>query len=153
MEFNKIKNSVTSRIKSYLKNDSDNESKIYNDNRALSAKNAYMRAKYGRSLSQKDLLQKFFASANELVAAKSLEGTYCCMIEIDNDIKEFTPKIIKHFQEKLGYKLAIIDNETEIVEKHGSEPVKLQPNSTFLILMWNTPHITEEIFKEEYVVE
>lgn len=124
------------------------ESKIFNEERAVAAKSAYMQAKYGHSLTQTDLLKRFFANANAIIKEKCLAGTYCCMIEIDNDIKEHIAKIVYHFKTKLGYKLAIIDNNTIISNKDDSSTVNLQPNSTFLILMWNDADISETVFSE-----
>lgn len=143
--------SVYSDIKNYItgkRKQKNPESKIFNEERAVAAKSAYMQAKYGYALSQKDLLTRFFSNANAIIKEKCMAGTYCCMIEIDNDIKEHMAKIIQHFKVKLGYKLAIIDNDTVITNKSDNSSINLRPNSTFLILMWNDADISESVFSE-----
>lgn len=146
---NKVKN-----LFGLWKND-DPDAKIFNSNKAINAKKAYMVSRYEHAISQKDLLQRFFASTNEQIAIKCAQKTFCCMVEIDDDIKEFIPNIVEHFQDKLGYKIIVIDNDTEILDKTTKKPVKVSPNSTFLILMWNTADISETVFtnKDPYYTE
>ena len=127
--------------------ESEPDAKIYNSNNAISAKNAYMKSKYGRTLSQKDILSKFFGFVNETIQRKSEVGDYYCILEIDCDIREYIPQVITHFRDRLGYNIAIIDKHTKII--NGDEVTRLTPKSAFMILTWNTPDISETIFEHQ----
>jgi hypothetical protein len=104
-----------------------------------------MRAKYGMDTTQTSLLKKFFNDVNDLIAAKSLDGSYCCMIEIDKDIKQFIPEIIDRFQNKLGYTLVVIDKDTVITNKvtGDNKQLDIASDSAFIILMWSTAYISD----------
>jgi hypothetical protein len=121
----------------------------------MTAKSAYMRAKYGIDTNQTTLLKKFFNDVNALIAAKSLDGSYCCMIEIDKDIKQFIPEIIDRFQNKLGYTLVVIDKDTVITNKvtGDNKQLDIASDSAFVILMWGNAFISDieasDITKED----
>lgn len=112
------------------------EEKIFDSSSAVSAQSAYMSTKYGRDKSLKTLLSDFFTHANALIKTKTMNGDYCCMLEIDDDLYPYIPRIIVRFKDELGYNIALIDNNTEIVQ-NGKSMGKLNPDSTFIILMWN----------------
>jgi hypothetical protein len=118
---------------------------VLNTSTGISAKSAYMRTKYGMDTTQTALLKKFFNDVNSLVAAKSLDGSYCCMIEIDKDIKQFIPEIIEHFQNKLGYTLVVIDRDTVITNKvtGDNKQLDIASDSAFVILMWSNAFISD----------
>lgn len=140
---------ITNKVKSIIgikQTPDEMDAKILNSSHAISAKAAYMKSKYGRTLTQKDLLQKFFEKVNEQIQSRSMAGHYYCMIDIDDDIREFIPHITMQFRDKLGYKMAIIDKNTKICNP-GENEVLLNPNSTFMILLWNTPDISETVFQ------
>jgi hypothetical protein len=118
---------------------------VLNTSTGMTAKSAYMRAKYGMDTTQTSLLKKFFNDVNDLIAAKSLDGSYCCMIEIDKDIKQFIPEIIDRFQNKLGYTLVVIDKDTVITNKvtGDNKQLDIASDSAFIILMWSTAYISD----------
>lgn len=118
------------------------EDKIFNTNDSISAKSAYMHTKYGQDQNQKALLKAFFKSANDLIKQKTMQNAYCCMLEIDEDIVEFVPHIIKRYRDELGYNVVIMFDDTEI--KQGNEYIRINSGSTFIILMWNNPNIKDD---------
>lgn len=113
------------------------EEQLLDSSCAISAKSAYMSTKYGTDKDVKQLLSEFFRHANESIKTKTLHNEYCCMLEIDSDLLHYVPMIVSRFKDTLGYNVIIIDNETEIVQG-GKSLGKINPNSTFIILMWNT---------------
>lgn len=122
---------------------------VLNTSTGISAKSAYMRSKYGVDKSQTELLKSFFNDVNSLIASKTLDGSYCCMVEIDKDIKEFIPEIITRFRDKLGYNLIVLDENTVITNTSTKEEIKFSANSTFVVLMWSNPDISA--FKTDLV--
>lgn len=115
---------------------------VLNTSTGISAKSAYMRSKYGADKSQTDLLKAFFGEVNSLIASKTIDGSYCCMVEIDKDIKEFIPEIINHFRDKLGYNLVVLDENSVITNTAFKSEIKFSANSTFVVLMWSNPDIS-----------
>lgn len=117
---------------------------ILNSSTGISARSAYMRSKYGVDKTQVELLRAFFSNVNNLIASKTIDGSYCCMVEIDKDLEQFTDKIIEHFSTKLGYEVALISKDSTIqnaVATNGgtSEFSFSKIRSAFMILMWGNP--------------
>lgn len=124
---------------------------VLNTSTGISAKSAYMRSKYGVDKTQTELLKSFFNDVNSLIVSKTMDGSYCCMVEIDKDIKEFIPEIISRFRDKLGYNLVVLDENTVITNTATKEEIKFSANSTFVVLMWSNPDISA--FKQLDLVE
>lgn len=141
--FKNLTNFIKSR---FCKGCPDPNAKIFSSSTEVTAKSAYMQSKYGKTTSQKDLLKNFFEQVHNTIQTRCQRGYYYYMVEIDEDITEFTPQIVEHFRDKLGYKTAIINNNTRIIEYPKHCGTMLQPNGTFIILMWNTAHISEDVF-------
>lgn len=128
-----------------IKQKDQNPQMMINSSKGITAKSAYMRSKYGQDTTQIELLKKFFTDVNNLISAKSMDGSYCCMIEVDKDIKEFIPEIIERFQNKLGYTLVVLDKDTVITNKitGDNKDFSIPTESTFIIIMWGNASISD----------
>lgn len=135
---------IINRIRGFFGLETKKEATPYtvlNTSTGISAKSAYMRSKYGADKTQTELLKSFFSEVNSLIASKTMDGSYCCMVEIDKDIREFIPEIIKRFRDKLGYNLVVLDENTVIQNTKSGEEYKFSAQSTFVVLMWSNPVI------------
>ena len=106
--------------------------RLFKPNETINAKSAYMKAKYGQDFSEEELLTQFFTSTKALIEAKSSNGHFCAMVEIDEDIQKFVPEIIELYENKLGYQTIKIDKSTDL---NGETLGSIR--STFLIIIWN----------------
>lgn len=124
----------------------DEREHLFDSSTAINAGAAYMTTKYGRNCSREQLLRDFFKNTNDRIKTKTMQNEYCCMVEIDSDILPYKDIILKRYGEELGYNIALIQNGTKISQP-GTQPVEINPDSTFIILMWNNADLgsTDEL--------
>lgn len=131
------------KLKTLVGIPSKDANSIFDSSTAISAKAAYMNTKYGRTRTREQLLRDFFKDTNDRIKTKTINNEYCCMVEVDEDIKCFLPIILDRYGKELGYNIAVITDGTKI-QQPGEQPVELTPASTFVILMWNNADITDK---------
>lgn len=104
---------------------------------AISAEHAYQKSRFGCLKTDKQLLEEFFVDVRHLIEQKNMAGKFSGIMEICDDIVQFIPQIVKKLTEELGYKVIVLDDETEIINKHTKEKTTMKTGTTFIVLIWN----------------
>ena len=76
---------------------------------SISATDAYKKSRYGILKSDKMLLEEFFTDVKLMVEQKNMERSYCGMLQLDDDIIKFLPRIKDRLMRQLGFKVIILD--------------------------------------------
>lgn len=132
----------------HLKKQTNDVSTVFNsDKAAISAEHAYQKSRFGCLKTDKELLDEFFQSVRNLIAEKNLNGKYCGMIEVCSDIVDFLPQIVDKLSRELGYKVVVLDDDVEIINKKSGTTSTMTTGTTFLVLIWNKDAV-EAVMRE-----
>lgn len=78
----------------------------------LTAKDAYLKAKYNRIEDDETRLKIFKENLESLIAAKCEMCSYCCVVQVEEDLQKYTNDIINEYK-NLGYTVV---NLKEVIE-------------------------------------
>ena len=72
------------------------------NNTIMNAKDAYLKSKYNRIEDDNTRLKNFKDDLNALIEAKCQISTYCCVVQVEDDLKKFIDDIVQEYK-NLGY--------------------------------------------------
>ena len=72
-----------------------------------------------------------------------MERSYCGMLQLDDDIIKFLPRIKDRLMRQLGFKVIILDDNSVITNKVLKSEDTIKTGSTFVLLVWNKQAIEE----------
>lgn len=104
---------------------------------SISAADAYKKSRYGILKSDKMMLKEFFTDVKLMVEQKNMERSYCGMLQLDDDIIKFLPRIKDRLMRQLGFKVIILDDNSVITNKELKSEDTIKTGSTFVLLVWN----------------
>ena len=110
---------------------------------SISAADAYKKSRYGILKSDKMMLEEFFTDVKLMVEQKNMERSYCGMLQLDDDIIKFLPRIKDRLMRQLGFKVIILDDNSVITNKELKSEDTIKTGSTFVLLVWNKQAIEE----------
>ena len=110
---------------------------------SISAADAYKMSRYGILKSDKMMLEEFFTDVKLMVEQKNMERSYCGMLQLDDDIIKFLPRIKDRLMRQLGFKVIILDDNSVITNKELKSEDTIKTGSTFVLLVWNKQAIEE----------
>lgn len=126
------------------KNAADVSTFFTDDNKvSISATDAYKKSRYGILKSDKMMLEEFFTDVKLMVEQKNMERSYCGMLQLDDDIIKFLPRIKDRLMRQLGFKVIILDDNSVITNKELKSEDTIKTGSTFVLLVWNKQAIEE----------
>lgn len=126
------------------KNAADVSTFFTDDNKvSIKASDAYKKSRYGILKTDKMLLEEFFTDVKLMVEQKNMERSYCGMLQIDDDIIKFLPRIKDRLMRQLGFKVIILDDNSIITNKEMKSEDTIKTGSTFILLVWNKQAIEE----------
>ena len=117
-----------------------------------SAEYSYKTTKYKRNIDQIELLKDWFTDLSNLITQKVNDRQYSAIKEIDVDLKNYINKSIVPTLHNIGYKTLIINKGTEIKHLDGSVD-KIDTDSTFIIVMWNSPVLSDGTTTENNTID
>lgn len=125
--------------------DSNDLSTVFsNDNKTtISATTAYQKSRFGVVKTDKELLEEFFVDIRNLIEQKNFKREYCGLVEVNSDIIIFLPKITERLSNELGFKVIVLDDNCEVINKVTGTKDTLKCGSTFIMLIWNKQAIEE----------
>lgn len=128
------------------KNKSEDVSTLFTDENkgsCASAADAYRKSRYGIVKTDKMMLEEFFTDIKLLVEQKNMERSYCGMVQIDDDIIKYLPKIQDRLTRQLGYKVIVLDDNTIITNTTTNTKNSIKSGHTYLLLIWDKQSVEE----------
>lgn len=116
----------------------------------MTAFEAYRKSKYGKVVSDRQLLEGFFADVRYMVESKTFNQRYGGMIEVDNDLLPYLEKIKEKLRGEGYLILELSDGVT--VSKPGEETkeIKCKCGVTFLVFIWTEEALGINKEKKEF---
>lgn len=98
---------------------------------------AYMNTKYGCNYSPEKIFKEFINKCGTIIKNKIAIGSYCAIIDIGKDLKQYKDNIVSYFRDSLDYKVACIDAEMLNSMSGGGEGFDL--DTEYIFISWKVP--------------
>lgn len=90
----------------------------------FTANNVYLNTRYGRIETEEERLKKLYNRINSLIESKSIQGEFCCAIDVPKELAaKSTNDIIEYYKNK-GFTVVNMKDVIEGIDK------------TFLFITW-----------------
>lgn len=111
-------------------------------NKILSREDAYLVSKYGRRITEAEMLKVFLRNVRELIKEKMVQNEYSLVTEIPEPLVKYKEAFAEFYNHKLDYGIAFISGDD--LNKLGFTIGQFTTNCTYMFLSWEQTEDSKE---------